>query len=90
MLTCFLYSGTSLSIKATGTVDEQIEEGAYLKVQVKYGMITLVRTQLDFCEQTEKADLKCPIKKGALEVNKDVDIPKEVPPVSTPRAWMLY
>ncbi|KAI0158856.1 ML domain-containing protein [Pestalotiopsis sp. NC0098] len=79
MLT-LIYSGAELKIRAAGTVFEDIEEGAYINLVVKYGLIRLINTKADLCEQTEKADLKCPIKKGILSVEKAVDIPKEVPP----------
>ncbi|KAI1850108.1 hypothetical protein JX265_003481 [Neoarthrinium moseri] len=73
-------AGTELVIRAAGTVFETIEEGAYINLVVKYGLIRLVNTKADLCEQTEKADLKCPIEKGILSVTKAVDIPNEVPP----------
>ncbi|ETS82772.1 Phosphatidylglycerol/phosphatidylinositol transfer protein [Pestalotiopsis fici W106-1] len=73
-------AGAELKIRAAGTVFEDIEEGAYINLVVKYGLIRLINTKADLCEQTEKADLKCPIKKGILSVEKAVDIPKEVPP----------
>lgn len=74
-------SGSKLEIKATGTVLEPIEDGAYINLVVKYGLIRLINQKADLCEQTEKADLKCPIQKGHLSVTKSVDIPREVPPV---------
>lgn len=67
-----------------GTVKEPILEGAYINLQVKYGLIRLVNTKADLCEQTKQADLECPIEKGKLTVVKDVEIPKEVPPVCFP------
>ena len=75
------YRGKSLSIKASGDVTEDIEEGAKIHITVKYGLITLINQDADFCETVQKADLQCPIKKGDLSVTKDVDIPREVPPV---------
>lgn len=75
-------AGSDLLIKAKGTVLKRIEEGAYVKLVVKYGLIRLISTTADFCEQLGNVDLKCPIEKGALEVAKSVEIPKEVPPVS--------
>ena len=78
-------SGAQLEIKATGTVLEPIEDGAYINLVVKYGLIRLINQKADLCEQTEKADLKCPIEKGHLSVTKSVDIPHQVPPVSPPR-----
>lgn len=75
-------AGTELLIKASGTVLETIEDGAYVKLVVKYGLIRLISTTADFCEQLGNVDLKCPLEKGPLTVLKSVEIPKEVPPVS--------
>ena len=83
-------SGAKLEIKATGTVLQTIEDGAYINLVVKYGLIRLINQKADLCEQTEKADLKCPIEKGHLSVTKSVDIPREVPPVRpdlVPQLW---
>ena len=74
--------GADLVIRATGTVFETIEEGAYVNLVVKYGLIRLVNTKADLCEQVGNVDLECPIKKGVLSITKSVQIPKEVPPVS--------
>ncbi|KAI8633372.1 phosphatidylinositol transfer protein [Xylariaceae sp. FL1651] len=73
-------SGAELVIRATGTVFERIEEGAYVKLVVKYGLIRLIAQTVDLCEQVQNVDLKCPIEKGILSITKAVDIPKEVPP----------
>ncbi|KAH9887848.1 ML domain-containing protein [Xylariomycetidae sp. FL2044] len=73
-------SGAELVIRATGTVFEPIEEGAYVNLVVKYGLIRLVNTKADLCEQVSEVDLECPIDKGVLSITKAVDIPKEVPP----------
>jgi len=72
--------GSELLIKASGTVLETIEDGAYVKLVVKYGLIRLISTTADFCEQLGNVDLKCPLEKGPLTVLKSVEIPKEVPP----------
>ncbi|KAH8164001.1 hypothetical protein CIB48_g4225 [Xylaria polymorpha] len=73
-------AGSKLVITATGTVAKRIEKGAYVKLVVKYGLIRLVSTTADLCEQVENVDLKCPIEEGVLSIIKSVDIPKEVPP----------
>ncbi|KAJ8124613.1 hypothetical protein O1611_g9027 [Lasiodiplodia mahajangana] len=72
--------GTELVIHATGTVYEPIEQGAYVQLVVKYGLIRLLSTKADLCEQVENVDMKCPIEKGVLSITKSVEIPKEVPP----------
>jgi hypothetical protein len=71
-----------LTIEAVGTLLKTIDEKAYVRLQVKYGLIRLVNTQADLCDQTENVDLKCPIEKGKTTFKKDVAIPNEVPPVS--------
>ncbi|KAI2607304.1 phosphatidylinositol/phosphatidylglycerol transfer protein [Hypoxylon fragiforme] len=73
-------SGAELVIQATGTVFEPITEGAYVNLVVKYGLIRLISTKADLCEQIQNVDLKCPIEKGDLSITKSVEIPKEVPP----------
>ncbi|TPX07655.1 uncharacterized protein E0L32_010653 [Thyridium curvatum] len=73
-------SGADLVIKATGTVFETIEEGAYVNLSVKYGLIRLISTTADLCEQIQNVDLKCPIEKGILSITKSVELPKEIPP----------
>ena len=50
-------------------------------MQVKYGLIRLVNTEADLCEQVANVDLECPIKKGKTVITKDVELPKEIPPV---------
>ena len=60
---------------------EDIEKKAYVILQVKYGLIRLVNTQADLCDQVSNVDLECPIKKGKTTITKDVELPKEIPPV---------
>lgn len=73
-------AGATLMIQATGTVKEDIEDGAYVKLQVKYGYIKLIDTTVDLCEEIKNVDLECPIRKGQIEITKEVDLPKEIPP----------
>lgn len=61
---------------------EDVAEGAYVVLQVKYGLIKLVNTEADLCEQVSNVDLECPIKKGKQVITKEVALPKEIPPVS--------
>ncbi|KAI9045845.1 ML domain-containing protein [Aspergillus affinis] len=72
--------GKTLTIKATGTFRETIEEGAYVLLQVKYGLITLIKQQADLCEQIVNVDLKCPLEKGEMSFTKNVDLPAHIPP----------
>ena len=78
----WLHSGKTLSIKAEGNFTEKVEEGAYLVLVVKYGLIRLINQQADLCEQMKSAvDEECPLT-GEKTITKDVDLPKEIPPVS--------
>jgi hypothetical protein len=52
-----------------------------VNLQVKYGLIRLISTTADLCEQIKNVDLECPIEKGKLSITKSVDLPKEIPPV---------
>ncbi|KAI7788438.1 hypothetical protein LA080_010771 [Diaporthe eres] len=72
-------AGQDLVIKASGTVSEPIEEGAYVALQVKYGLIRLISTKADLCEQVKNVDLECPIDAGDLTLTKTVELPKEIP-----------
>ncbi|KAM0801747.1 ML domain-containing protein [Usnea florida] len=72
--------GKTLSIKAEGNFTEKVEEGAYLVLVVKYGLIRLINQQADLCEQMKSAvDEECPLT-GEKTITKDVDLPKEIPP----------
>lgn len=79
MLIC---SGVTLSIKASGVLSQDVEEGAKVHLQVKYGLIRIINQEADLCENLKNVDLECPLKKGPMELTKDVDLPKEIPPVS--------
>lgn len=72
--------GQNLTITASGIVKEDIVEGAYVEVEVKYGLIRLLRQSLDLCEQTEKVDLTCPIKEGTVSLERVVELPQAIPP----------
>ncbi|KAM7195674.1 ML domain containing protein [Naviculisporaceae sp. PSN 640] len=73
-------AGTTLNIAAAGTVKHEIQEGAYVNLQVKYGYIRLINTKADLCEEIKNVDLECPIKEGRIAIVKEVDLPKEIPP----------
>ncbi|KAJ2983841.1 hypothetical protein NQ176_g395 [Zarea fungicola] len=73
-------AGKQLLIKASGTVKETINEGAYVKLTVKYGLIKLLTTKADLCEQFGNIDMKCPLEKGKQTIEKTVELPVEIPP----------
>lgn len=73
-------SGATLTIVAKGNFKEKIE-GGKMHLQVKYGLITLINQDADLCDTIGKADLDCPLEKGEMKLTKDVDLPREIPPV---------
>jgi hypothetical protein len=73
-------AGQELVIEAIGTVLQPIEKGAYVQLTVKYGLIRLISTKADLCEQISNVDLECPVERGVLRITKSVELPKEIPP----------
>lgn len=47
-------SGDTLKIVANGTFSEDVEEGAKVFLQVKYGLITLLKQEADLCENIKR------------------------------------
>lgn len=76
-----LVRGQTLTIDAKGTVQQEIQKGATVLIEVKYGLITLLKQSVDLCDQIENVDLQCPVKEGDLAITKQVDLPKQIPPV---------
>lgn len=72
--------GQNLTFVASGYLSKDIEDGAYVDVDVRYGFIRLIHQTFNLCEEVEKVDLECPIKKGQQLISKLVEIPNEVPP----------
>ncbi|KAL8812773.1 MAG: hypothetical protein Q9200_000782 [Gallowayella weberi] len=70
--------GKALSIKAIGNFTEKVEQDAYILLSVKYGLITLINTKADLCEQMKQVDESCPLQ-GPKHFTKDVTLPKEIP-----------
>lgn len=71
--------GANLTFTAEGILADDIQEGAYVEVDVRYGFIRLIHQTFDLCEEITKVDLECPIKKGKQVITKEVEIPNEVP-----------
>lgn len=65
--------GSELTIEASGTVMETVEEGAAATVVVKLGVVQLLRKTFDICNELDKhkddVELQCPIEKGDLTVS---------------------
>ncbi|CAD0114548.1 unnamed protein product [Aureobasidium uvarum] len=81
LLFCAAPTDNILTIeKASGVLSQDVEEGAKVHLQVKYGLIRIINQEADLCENLKNVDLECPLKKGPMELTKDVDLPKEIPP----------
>ncbi|KAL5336201.1 ML domain-containing protein [Aspergillus crustosus] len=72
--------GQVLKIKAEGVLKKTVEKGAYVALEVKYGLITLVRQRPDLCDQLHNVDLECPLEAGPLVLTKEVQLPAQIPP----------
>jgi len=73
-------AGETLTIEASGVFNEDVEEGAYVILQVKYGLIRLINARASLCDQVKEVEMECPIKKGKTLITKQVELPKEIPP----------
>jgi hypothetical protein len=71
--------GCNLTIEAAGTFSKNVEAGAKVFLQVKYGLITLIKQEADLCDQIGNVDLSCPLEKGPMSFTKSVNIPAQVP-----------
>ncbi|GEQ69662.1 hypothetical protein JCM33374_g3335 [Metschnikowia sp. JCM 33374] len=72
--------GQNLTFTAIGYLSEDVVDGAYVDVDVRYGYIRLIHQTYDLCEESKNIDLECPLKKGEHVISKSVEIPAEVPP----------
>ena len=74
-------AGKNLTIDAMGVLKIEIDEGAYVNFEVKYGVIKLVAGTADICEKALEVELECPLKQGEIKVHKTVELPSHIPPV---------
>lgn len=75
--------GKNVTITAVGDLLDEVDEGAYVDVEVRLGYIKLLTQTFDLCETLEDNDvggLTCPLSAGHYSVQKEVEIPAEVPP----------
>ncbi len=78
-----------LSIEAKGNFTQKVEDGAYINLSVKYGLIRIINQRTDLCEQMKNIDEPCPLE-GFKTVTKDVELPKEIPPVRKGKRCCLW
>jgi ML domain len=77
-------AGHNLTVEGEGRLKTRIEEGSYAQFEVKYGFIKLLTGTADLCEKAAEVNLTCPIEKGDVSIYKMVELPSQIPPVSTP------
>lgn len=70
-----------MTISAKGTLLERVEKGATVNLEVKWGLITLIKQTVDLCDEIKNVDLECPLEKGEMILTKEVELPKQIPPV---------
>ncbi|KAL0961369.1 hypothetical protein HGRIS_006325 [Hohenbuehelia grisea] len=75
-------AGKDLTIKVQGSVTERVEDGAIVWVEVKVGLIVLLRKTYDLCEIARDANfsLQCPVEEGPYSIEEDVALPNQLPP----------
>ncbi|CAH1760327.1 6238_t:CDS:10 [Entrophospora sp. SA101] len=74
--------GQELRVQGTGYFKETVTDGSYINVVIKYGIMKIYEIRLDLCEKAPEVDENCPIEKGNHTVDKSVEIPGNVFPVS--------
>ncbi|KAJ3292122.1 Phosphatidylglycerol/phosphatidylinositol transfer protein [Borealophlyctis nickersoniae] len=72
--------GQPLLIDVKGNLDEKVDKGAYAQVTVKLGIIKLLDSRLDLCDEAKNLNVTCPIEKGEQQITRTVDLPNELPP----------
>ncbi|ORX40120.1 ML domain-domain-containing protein [Kockovaella imperatae] len=73
--------GKNLTVTVDAEVLQVIEDGAYVDVTVKLGLIKLLQKEFDVCEEAKNANatVQCPVQKGPYSVSQTVELPKEIP-----------
>jgi hypothetical protein len=73
--------GEKFKVLVQGQLKETIDQGSFAHVKVKLGFIQLIDQNYDVCEQITQVGKQCPLEKGDLVIEHEVDIPREIPPV---------
>ncbi|KZV96819.1 hypothetical protein EXIGLDRAFT_642868, partial [Exidia glandulosa HHB12029] len=73
-------SGENVTVYAVGTVYKAIEEGAFVDITVKLGLIKIHTERVDICKIVEEnGERECPLEPGEYTVNQTVTIPGVAP-----------
>lgn len=71
--------GKDLTITIQGKLAQPLQKGAYVELQVKLGLIRLVRKTLDLCAELEKMGVAIPVPAGDFKLVHKVTLPREIP-----------
>uniref|UniRef100_A0A1D1ZGK6 Phosphatidylglycerol/phosphatidylinositol transfer protein n=1 Tax=Anthurium amnicola TaxID=1678845 RepID=A0A1D1ZGK6_9ARAE len=71
--------GQELTIDAAGFLTEVVDQGSYVDVVVKLGLIRLLQRRYDLCDEVTKVDKQCPLE-GYQTLHHSLELPKEIPP----------
>jgi hypothetical protein len=72
--------GQKLRVLVAGHLREQLNKGAHVLVNIKYGWIRLPNQDLDICDILPSAGLHCPVKAGSdIAADVEIDIPGSIP-----------
>jgi hypothetical protein len=66
-----IYRGKNLTVEASSTLLKDVEAGAKLYLTVKYNSVTILKEEVDPCNQLPNVDLSRPLKKGSFGVAKE-------------------
>ncbi|PWY97105.1 hypothetical protein BCV70DRAFT_196063 [Testicularia cyperi] len=74
--------GRNLTVRAKGSIKDNVSDGTFADVVVKLGLIRLLARRFDVCEEARanNADLQCPLSPGSYELEHTVALPREIPP----------
>lgn len=61
---------------------EQVDDGAYAVLEVKWGLVKILTLTEDLCEQLENFGQSCPLEKGNHTLIREIELPQRIPPVS--------
>ncbi|KZV72165.1 hypothetical protein PENSPDRAFT_576539 [Peniophora sp. CONT] len=75
-------AGQNHTVTVRGSVLGRIEEGAYIDIVVKLGLIKGFQKTFDLCDEARNAEtsVQCPVEQGEYEIIQEVTLPSQIPP----------
>ncbi|KAI8377738.1 ML domain-containing protein [Radiomyces spectabilis] len=70
--------GEPLHVDFKGFLKEEIGNGTYVDVVVKYRGMQMLHKKYDFCDEADKFGERCPFEAGEYRLSKDVDLPDDI------------